>query len=177
MINPTKSLRGDVLLSCSISLALLISICLIYFSLGLLKVTDFELMKNLTYYCLEASDLNLFIVILTTILGALLTILAILHAFESTLKKNEAFKILMAHKKHIELYKRFTDSIFGIFGVIILLGALYFFKISLIENTNVKLIYLYISITALSFGFLRAYRCFDLFKALLDAMERIKERR
>lgn len=161
------SLSADLLKTFVITFLLFVlsAIILTYLEKPISFFSDFRL---------DGSGLNMFVLLFTTILGVLVTILTILYTFENNLTENKALKILVARGKKSELYQRFNDSIFGLFGVIVLLSVMYIVKFSNNSNHIISSIYFFSTIFLIIFGFLRTYRCFILFNKFLKAIQRFE---
>lgn len=123
-------------------------------------------------YRYNQTDLTLFITIVTAFFGVLLTVLAILYAFEDSFKNNPAIKALGEEDRLTEIYSRFTDTIFGLFYALIILIILYFTN----SNTPTEFTHIgfFIITTTTIFSLLRTYRCFYLFKLLQISINKNK---
>ena len=155
-MNEIYSLKRDFLIS--LIFVIVVSILTIIFNFN---------------YSLGESELNLLLPLLAGTLGVLVTIAAILYVFEESFENNEAIKILKAEDKYDEIFKRFVDSIVGIFYSLIILIAIYFFRAHFLDGNKLNyLIFCIIVLTLIFFVILRAYRCFFVFKSLQEAVSR-----
>jgi hypothetical protein len=119
--------------------------------------------------------LNLFVQIFLTILGVILTILTILYAFEDPLEKSRVFKVLKAHKLSYQLYQRFTDTSIALFYIMLFLLVFFFFRINWIADKNIQIVAFYLIMVSIVLGLIRTYRCFWLFKRLIEVMHSLEQ--
>ena len=118
-------------------------------------------------YLSDTSVVSALIIIITTILGVIAVVITLFSIFEDAFKNNRIIKILKDENYFIQIFKRYSDSIFVMFFSIIVI------TITWIMSNNLKNLAPYllaIMAFAIVISFIRMYRCFKIFKLLTDAI-------
>ncbi len=118
-------------------------------------------------YLQDTSVVSSLIIIITSILGVIAVIITLFSVFEEAFKNNEIIKALKKRNDFIQIFKRYSDSIFVMFFSIIVI------IITWIASNNLKQLAPYllpIMTFAIIISFIRTYRCFKIFKLLTDAI-------
>jgi len=161
-----KSNTGDLVISFIIAIVY-------YFSMLLI----FQNNQPFSYFG-TPTVISLFINVLVTVLGVLAVIITLFTVFEEIYKTNPAIKILKARGQYIQLFERYTDSIFAIFFSIVLLTIIYIFVSATIQNPlddKINLVFHGATFLVVTLSFLRIYRSFILFKFLQEAIQTSKK--
>jgi len=107
------------------------------------------------------------VIIIASILGVIAVIATLFSVFENAFKESRTIKTLKELNGFIQIFKRYSDSIFVMFFAIIVIILAWFI------SNNVKSLAEYllpIMAFAIVISFIRMYRCFKIFKLLTDAV-------
>lgn len=118
-------------------------------------------------YLQDNSVVSSLIIIITSILGVIAVIITLFSVFETAFKNNKIIKALKERNDFIQIFKRYSDSIFVLFFSIIVIVITWILSNNL-ENLAPYL--LTIMAFAVVISFIRMYRCFKIFKLLTDAI-------
>ncbi len=107
------------------------------------------------------------IIIITSILGVIAVIATLFSVFENAFKESRTIKTLKELNGFIQIFKRYSDSIFVMFFAIIIIILVWFISDNVIYLTPYLLP---VMAFAIIISFIRIYRCFKIFKLLTDAI-------
>ncbi len=118
-------------------------------------------------YLENDSVISSLIIIITSILGVIAIIITLFTVFENAFEDNKIIKVLKARNDFVQIYKRYSDSIFVMFFAIIIIIIIWITSNSL---KSFEIYLLPIMAVAIVISFVRMYRCFKIFKLLNDAI-------
>ena len=147
--------------------------------ISLIYLVSPDFFKNLNLL----SNIEIFVTILVSFIGFILTILAILYTFETELKKNKIIKVLIQKNLFKDFYNLFTNSLKGLSLVLLILIIIFIIgkginftdNIIIIEDINfsygtiLSLSNLFI-LFCLIFAGIKTYNFFSIFFLLQDTM-------
>lgn len=122
---------------------------------------------NPFFYLGNDSVVSSLIIIITSILGVIAVIITLFSVFENAFKNNKIIQTLKERNDFIQIFKRYSDSIFVMFFSVIAI------IITWIASNNLKSLTPYLLVImgfAVIISFIRMYRCFKIFKLLTDAI-------
>lgn len=129
----------------------------------------------IAYFNLKATfgteELSITIPLTAGILGVLITVLAILYAFEKGFENNKTMLKLKAIGVYEQIFQRFLDSVLGIFYSLVILVILFILRNKIYSiQESMPPIMVVIGLSIITFIFIRTYRCFFIFKKLQEAI-------
>ena len=122
---------------------------------------------NPFFYLTNISIVSSLIIIITSILGVIAVIITLFSVFEDAFKTNKIIKILKERNDFIQIFKRYSDSIFVMFFSVITIIITWIISTNLITLAPYLLIIMGFAVVI---SFIRMYRCFKIFKLLTDAI-------